>query len=632
MKDMRKFTIPALLLATLVASCGGGSDLQGSGTGAGSISGSGTGTGTGSGSGSGSGTGTGTGTGSGTSTYTLGSGSGSTFMPNVIAVSNSSLSAGASTTLTASVVDKTGTLYTGQNITVTFSSQCLSTGLATIAPTGSSTAGTATGQIISATGAVQATYTAKGCTGSDVITAETTINNVVLTPATGTVTVQSAAVGSIQFESATPTTIGLKGTGLNDTSTVIFKVVDSSGGPRSGVTVNFALSTNAGGLSISPLSAVSAADGTVQTVVSSGVQHTTVRVTASIASPALSAESSQLTVSTGLPTSKSFTLSLGLPTYPAPVNTLQTTPNCPNVEAYTLFTTTVPVTASLSDRYGNPVPDGTAVAFQTDGGTITPQCTTTGGQCTVTWTATDPVPTTSGAAPIPPSVLNGRAVILATAIGEESFTDLNGSGYYVAGDPFVNLGEPFLDVNESGSYVTGDPFYNYYNGATYEGPASPAVFKGIVCTGDTPSSTCTSTPLGIGAQHLLIMSASYANVTIVSGALDKTHGYTLQFAVTDTNGNPMASGTTISASVSSTYGTLSGSGTQFTTSCACFPADNNGLCPTTSTLSPSTPLILSLTLSPPTVTTTINGVATINVTTPGSKITSSFSVPVSVSP
>jgi len=362
-------------------------------------------------------------------------------------------------------------------------------------------------------------------------------------------------------------------------------------------------------------------------------------VTASIASPALSTQSSQLTVSTGLPTSNSFTLSIGPPTYPNGVGTIGTT-GCSNVESYTLKQTTVPVTATLSDRYGNPVPDGTSVAFQTDGGTVTPQCTTTGGACTVTWTSTNPVPSTTDA---PPSAANGRAMILATAIGEESFTDLNGSGYYVSPDPFKNLGEPFLDVNESGAYVSGDPYYNFYNASVWEGPANPPEFKGIVCTGDTADSTCTSTPLGIGTQQLMIMSGTYAQITPVSYPL-KSNGYKLAFTVADQNGNPMAAGTAISATLSpSSLGTISGSGTSFVTSCACFHEKDNtsanpptaannaptAYCPSNSLTSQLLELGVQLT---PSTTAAAGSSGTINIsaTTPGTKITTFTQVPVTL--
>jgi hypothetical protein len=214
-------------------------------------------------------------------------------------------------------------------------------------------------------------------------------------------------------------------------------------------------------------------------------------------------------------------------------------------------------------------------------------------------------------------------MILATAIGEESFTDQNGTGYYVSPDPFANLGEPFLDVNESGAYVTGDPFYNFYNASAWEGPANPAVFKGIICTGDTAASTCTATPLGIGTQQLLIMSGTYAKITF--GAQS---GNTLPFNITDENGNPMPAYSAISASISpSTIGTLSGPGTAFTTACGCFGGPST-YCPAGS--GPSNPDNLYVTLAPTAPSGTV-GTVTVQVTAPGTKITSqaaaSFTVP-----
>jgi hypothetical protein len=227
-------------------------------------------------------------------------------------------------------------------------------------------------------------------------------------------------------------------------------------------------------------------------------------------------------------------------------------------------------------------------------------------------------------------------MILATAIGEESFTDQNGSGYYVSPDPFANLGEPFLDVNESGAYVSGDPFYNFYNASAWQGPASPAVFKGIVCTGDTATSTCTSTPLGIGAQQQVIMSGTYAVITPTPTSLSGSGE--VQFLVTDANGNPMAAGTQISASVSpSGIGTVSGNGVSFTTSCGCSNVSNpaggppwmnqgpSTYCPTNS--GPSNPYSFYVNFAA-TGASGSQGAITINVTTPGTKITTSATIPI----
>src|SRR5208283_2195479 len=408
MNDMRRLSIIALAGVALLAACSGSKNL-------GAVSSS-----------SSSGTGGTGGTGTGTTTYSMGNGSGSSFQSGMIGISSANVAAGGTTSLSVTIVDQTGTLYTAQSVTVTFNSTCISTGLATIAASGTSTAGSTADTVTSTTGTIDATYTAKGCSGPDVITATAAVASANLT-ATGTVTVAAASIGSIQFVSATPASIGLKGTGLNETSTVVFKVVDSSGGARPGVTVAFSLNTSAGGLSLSPPTAISGADGTVQTVVSSGTEHTAVRVTATIASPALSTQSSALTVTTGLPASNAFSISVGSPGY----NTLA----CPNVEAYGIDLIQVPVTVQLADRYNNPAPDGTSVAFVTNGGHIAGSCTTPSsatspgdGTCTVNWTSANPRPTTSST---PPVYRNGRATILATAIGEESFNDAKQIGYYV---------------------------------------------------------------------------------------------------------------------------------------------------------------------------------------------------------
>jgi hypothetical protein len=148
-------------------------------------------------------------------------------------------------------------------------------------------------------------------------------------------------------------------------------------------------------------------------------------------------------------------------------------------------------------------------------------------------------------------------------VGEESFTDDNGTGFYQTGDPFANLGEPFLSANESGVYVLGDYFLNYLQKPAYQGPPSPPAFVGITCTGTSPSSTCTTNELAIGVSHLLIMSTGDANVSlyaagtqgfVISGdTLSITAGDsgTVAFNIQDLNGNSMAAGTTVTAAFSS---------------------------------------------------------------------------------
>ena len=554
---MRKFaSIIALSgLALVLAGCGdsGNGDLTG---GTGSTGGTG-GTGTGSTTGNG-------GTTTTTPVYSMGNGSGADFQTGMIGLSSSSIAAGGTTTLAVTIVDQTGALYVNSSaVTITFNSPCMDQGLATITATGTSTAGGTAGQVLTTTGSATATYTAKGCSGVDVVTAQAVVGSASLS-ATGSVTVAAAAIGSIQFVSATPNSIGLKGTGLQETSTVVFKVVDSTGGPRANVPVTFSLNTTVGGMSIAPVSSTSGADGTVQTVVSSGTVHTTVRVTASIASPALSTQSSILTVTTGLPASRAFSLAVGAATYASGKSTFA----CPNIEAYGTDLIPVALTTQLADRYNNPAPDGTAVSFVTDGGHIQGSCTTPlatpgDGACQVIWTSANPRPQPSD--DTPPIKAPGRVMILATAIGEESFTDQNASGFWQAGDPFDDLGEPFRDDNENGQYDFGEYFLDFnQNGKRDVGTGS---FVGITCTGITAGSTCSTSTLAIGVSSLIIMSTGGAQIISTTSGTVATGGSSLlTFNVQDLNGNPMAAGTTVAVTADSAVGTISGTST-FTIGC-----------------------------------------------------------------
>jgi hypothetical protein len=551
---MRKFGWVLVLAALGAASgCGGG------GTGSFATLGSSSGTTGSSGTSSGSAT-----------TYSMGNGSGSAFHSGVIGVSPSTpLAAGGTASLSATVVDQTGTLYTANSVTVTFNSPCVSQGLATITASGTSTAGTSAGTVVTTSGNATATYVAKGCSPSDVVTATATVGSSNLT-ATATITIGASTIGSIQFVSATPESIGLKGTGLGETSTVIFKVVDSTGGARPNVPVTFSLDTTVGGITISPATATSGSDGTVQTVVSSGTQHTSVRVTATIASPALSTQSSLLTVTTGLPSSNGFSIAIGPATYGSGTSKL----GCPNVEAYDIDGITAPITVRLSDRYNNPAPDGTAVAFTTNGGHVVGSCSTPSaptspgdGTCTAVWTSANPRPTPAST---PPNRLAGRTTIMATAIGEESFDDLNGNGYYDAGEPFSNLGEPYRDDNENGAYDVGEYFLDFNKNGVRD--AGDGTFKGITCSG----TTCSTTTLAISASLVLTMSTSAANVSYVGSTGFGGNGSGLTIAaggsgtvtinVQDTNGNPVAAGSTVAVSAST--GTVTQTPSPFTVGCS----------------------------------------------------------------
>jgi hypothetical protein len=360
--------------------------------------------------------------------------------------------------------------------------------------------------------------------------------------------VAASAIGSVVFENVSFKNIALKGTGDSarpEASTVVFRVLDATGGPRANATVTFSLNTNVGGLAIGPVTAQSGTDGRVQTVVTAGTVATSVRVTATVTSvtPNIATQSSQLTVTTGIPDQDSFSLAV----------------KCQNVEAFNVDGVQVAVTARLADRFNNPVPDNTAVTLTTEGGNIISQCLTTtiganteSGVCTVNWTSSNPRPT------------NGRSSLLATAIGEESFADANGNGIFDTGEVNVDLGERFLDLNESRTYDAGEPIYDFNNNSTRD-PAD-GIFNGVLCADTTGKCDATKQTTGISAWNVIIMSDSAghsvpatapdAPIPTLTPSITRPNTETYFITFQDKNGNPLPAQTKIDGAVVGTGLTL----------------------------------------------------------------------------
>lgn len=164
----------------------------------------------------------------------MGSISGGSFQEGVIGVAATNLSAGGSTTLTVNLRTDDGVPLT-DSADVTFSSDCQSSGIAEIEDT----------VVTTTTGTATTTYIAQGCSGTDTVTARTSVNGQSLT-STVALTVAPANLGSIEFVSVEPKTIGLRGTGaagVKETAVVKFRVLNDVGGPVPDEEVAFTLST-----------------------------------------------------------------------------------------------------------------------------------------------------------------------------------------------------------------------------------------------------------------------------------------------------------------------------------------------------------------------------------------------------
>ncbi|TWX56214.1 beta strand repeat-containing protein [Colwellia hornerae] len=295
---------------------------------------------------------------------------GVTGFPNgLIAVPVGVISAGATAGLSVSIWDVSNaspavpaTLFTTETVEVSFTSGCSSLSV----PTANIDSPVAT-----IAGIAQSTYLAQGCQGPDIVTATANAGGTVLSAA-GTVTISSPDSGSIEFVSATPESISLKGVGGIESSTVVFRVRDTNGNVVANKDVDFSLNTEVGGIDWSPKAAKTDSNGLVQTVVNSGTVHTSVRVRAELAEdPSIFTQSNLLVISTGIPDQDSFSLSASVF----------------NPEAWDIDGTEVTIIARLADAFNNPAPNGTAVAFTTEGGSIEDSCVTTDGVCSVIWTS-----------------------------------------------------------------------------------------------------------------------------------------------------------------------------------------------------------------------------------------------------
>ena len=434
------------------------------------------------------------------------------------------------TSIVSAVVYVNGALATVP-ISVAFNSGCVGASKATL-----------TTPVTTVLGMATSTYKDNGCgLGTDTISALVT-GDTASTP----ITVAIPAATNMQFISATPTTIGIKGSPLPQSSLVKFQVVDSSNNGVPAVLVDFSLLpvSAPGGITLSAAQATSDASGFVTTSVGSGTVPTPVWVVAKVHStPTILSSSNTLTITTGLPTQNFFSLSVQ--TY--------------NIEGWGWDGETSTLTIIASDRMGNPIPNGTVINFITEGSQINPaSCATTNGTCTVTFKSSASRPT------------NGRVTILAYAVGEKSFIASSPNNIYTAGDTFYDLGDMYLDANENGIWDSGETFIVTGSGVsacrTHTGTPLPGVASPLpVDYWNVPSKTNTCSEAWgsnyVRRSAVIVLSGSSPQIspTTVNMASNCTASFDL--ALTDVNGNPMPKGTTVATANNQVYYTANGSTT-----------------------------------------------------------------------
>ena len=392
-----------------------------------------------------------------------------------LSVADNTISAGGTLGLTVDLVDGSGERISTPT-PVAFSSSCVDSAHATIDET-----------VNSIKGRAESTYEDIDCAGvsgtEDVIFATVTVNGT-SNVASETITITGEELGSIEFVSAEPASIVIKGTGgqgKQENSTLTFVVKSALGNPLAQQPVDFILDTEVGGIEITPASGLTNSQGIITTRVNAGTVPTTVRVTAKSSMTIdgeeinVQTQSDLLSINTGLPEQSSMTI----------------TAQVLNPESFNINGVTNSITAQLADNFNNPVPDGTTVNFTTEGGQIESSCVTVNGACSVIWTSANPKPS------------NHRVTVLATASGHETFFESNGNNIFDDEDGsavvinavssgrdriaplasgFIDMSEAWRDDNENNVYDAGERFIDFNNDKSFSAP--DGLFNGPQCQGD----------------------------------------------------------------------------------------------------------------------------------------------------
>jgi hypothetical protein len=341
----------------------------------------------------------------------------------ILTVDATTIPLGGTTGITAQVLDDAGNEVADGTV-VFFTTSLAGTG---VTPSVTTTDGTATAIFSAGTRAGVATVTVTAGTVSAPIS----------------ITIQAGSTGSLDFVSAVPTLIGVRGSALQQTSTITFRVLDQNGNVVADNTlVSFTLISGLGGGEfITPTTGGTVA-GLAATVLTSGTVSGPVRVRASV------------TVGTNTLTSTSTNVSIaGGPPSGAHIGVA---PAFRNIAGLVTQGIICPMSAIVGDHFGNPVPQNTTVSFSTNCGIVDPQGLTDElGNAPSRIKTGPPICRVfgSGDPNFNPSTDPRTGFVSVTAItqGEETFIDSNGNGVFDGPqefdptDPELDTPEPFID-------------------------------------------------------------------------------------------------------------------------------------------------------------------------------------------
>ena len=364
----------------------------------------------------------------------------------------------------------------------------------------------------------------QGCSGSVVSVVASTVG---ASPVSGNLSIDLAPATNLLFIDAKPSTIFLVGSGGATQSVVKFRLVNASNAALQGQNVLLELRDLAGGIpktsfgtigNVASITLPTNSSGEVSVPVFSGTVPTNVSIKATLLSNvSVTTSSAVLAIASGRAVQSRASLAIEKFA----------------IEGANVDGVNSTVTMSLADRQGNPVPDGTAINFVTEGGVmIPPVCTTVNSSCSVLIRSQNPRPA------------DGRVSILAYALGEEDFVDLNFDNAYTPGEPFVDLGNAFRDdaarvTNISGTYIPG-----YFSVPRAGSAACVNVIPGQSNFLGRPDS-CDGVwgAADVRQQGIIIFATSGAVISAVAQT-----GNNLVYSVADGNGNSVPTGSAIEVS------------------------------------------------------------------------------------
>ena len=477
-----------------------------------------------------------------------------------------SITVGGTAVVSAEVLDSNGDpMAAGTNVNFEVNNTALGTIVSSASVSGTS-------------GIAQATFSA-GTTTAGTITITATSGSI---SGTTTIDVVSAAAGSIEFDSAEPQIIVIKGSGGEETSIVSFLVKDTNGDPVVGSqTVTMVLSGPNGGEYIGSVEGtttldVGTVDGYATVVLHSGTVPGTVTIIATVDSTNLSTSSGVIAIGGGVPSEGHFTLS-----------TSQF-----NLEGLDYSNIEADITAQIADRYGNyNVLEGTSVSFYSECGAIDRALNLDSvGAGSVTFRTQLPEPENVSTSLDSGTILeleqdiaadyasylgvvitddnnprDGLCTIVSVVDGEEEFTDANADGAYNNGESFDDTyDDVHLDMDDDsdsiayGNETDGNPY-----DATFEDLIvdrdQDGVFDGMNNVWD--SNKRISKRINLLITGIPYLSVADDNGTPLNGMSPITvadgGSQIIYYSLHDVNFNPPIAGTSIS--VSSDVGTLSGS-------------------------------------------------------------------------